>query len=725
MGVINHHQHFQYIHTPTPTAAENSTLVTLLKRKTCGPDDDDGQCQKPVSSQALPIGLGVGIPVAIAIAVLIYMHYRHVKKLKKEEEADKDIDVDIDMDDYNPSDIKQKMEQANNQNRNFDNHYDDDDGDEEKSKRNNSGSDRTMTGGGGFSSEDPFYGTMPYLSHPDANGSKPSLDEYSRSINSVYENQSTASVYGSSIPRYPSPARTKYSEQHSSSPFHNSNAFGYPISKVGSNSSASHSLASGNTNNQQNNISVIKEENTTLKQERHKSPFADQLTNGDDDASSISSSSTTSSNSHNEYRDTDYHNRIEQKLAEGIQDIEGSNNDNDKFVLYDDDNNEEEQQQDKRLTTHSLYRKDTGHYNRVKSFYREYMPDEELEREQNEQQDVEKYNYNPVNKTTTTNEFINIEESNEEDTEEHPSSYASAEEDDINHSDDREVHDYDTPDTSGHADMLQGDEDVSAGKYYYPQREQEDSLTNEGYYYYPNHNNDYTQSVYSRRNTDDGSIYSGMPQYPQYGRPTSASEYSLAQDNIRPESSSSRMPPQQQQQQQNRPPPIPLPKLSDLPTPHSLNETANPIAFAPQSRYKGASSPQPQPPQPQQPNNNAFNPVTDWTSEQQKTNNGALPSPHAWRQSLTLMSAVDFAPPKKFAAGNGRTRSSSASNLSMGSRSPVTPQSPAGFSSRGAGGSGLGGGNPYSSGNKGLSSPQLVPDAGNNDMLKPSMDMRS
>lgn len=637
MGIVYQHHHIHQTRATEDILFSATPTVVKRGEKTCGPDDDSGVCEKPVHSQGLPIGLGVGIPVAIAIAVLIYLHYRHVKKLKKEEEKDRDIDVDIDMEDYSPSEIKRKMDQARD--------FDDDDDQRHHPEMQEKFDSNSIAGG------DPFYATMPYIAHPDLAGSKPSLEEYSRSLNSVYDQQNTASVYGGSIPRYPSPARLK-------------NDLTSPMGRIPSNSSTSQSFVSAHGSTPA--IGMIQEEKTASSG-THKSPFDDNPDLSDDDAS------------HDEI-DHSFHNRMEEKLAAGIEDIERSSsrqtadnhntNHDGNFALFDDDN-------ETNNNSAGLSRKDTGHYNRVKSFYREYMPEEEVEKERLERERLEEERL----------EQERLEQERQQTT-------ATTEPEAIQHNP-----------VASKPPFLQLRESLV-------QPRGQTETTNEENNWPLNEpgNEQRTQTMRSRRFTDDGSVYSAtiptMPDhpddlFPKRGHPSNASEYS----DYRPDS---QFPPSISQQGHRPPPPAPLPKLSDLPTPHSLNETESPIAFAPHNRYKGASSPKP-------PTTQAFNPLTDWTQPPVQTASGALPSPHALRQSLVLMSAVDFAPPKKFSNAAGRARSSSTSNVSMGSQSPVTPQSPGFASARGS----------YNTGNKGLSSPSLVPDAGNSNMLKPTMDMRS
>lgn len=666
MGIVyQHHIHQQ----ARPSESVTFSTPTVVKRedKTCGPDDDTGVCEKPVQSQGLAIGLGVGIPVAIAIAVLMYLHYRHVKKLRKEEENDKDIDVDIDMEDYNPSEIKKKMDQAA---RDFDN--DDEDQHSVMQEKFNPKSVAT---------DDPFYATMPYISHPDLAGSKTSLEEYSKSLNSVYDQQNTASVYGGSIPRYPSPARLK-------------NDMTSPMGRAPSNSSTSQSFVSAHGGTP--TIGMIHEEKTASSG-THKSPFDDNPDSSDDDSSSDGEV------------DHSFHNRMEEKLAAGIEDIERSSsrqttdnrsntNLDGNFALFDDDNEAANSNNNA-----SLSRKDTGHYNRVKSFYREYMPEEEVEKERLERERLEQERLEQVRQEQERLEQERLEQERLEQARLEQERLEQERLEQERQERERQQASQNEPEALQHNPVGSKPPFLQLRESLVQPRGQANGEGN-----WPL-NEPHTQTMHSRRFTDDGSVYSAtiptMPDhpddlFPKQGHPSNASEYS----DYRPDS---QFPPSISQQG-HRPPPAPLPKLSDLPTPHSLSETESPIAFAPQNRYKGASSPKP-------PTTQAFNPLTDWTQPPVQTSSGALPSPHALRQSLVLMSAVDFAPPKKFSNAAGRARSSSTSNVSMGSHSPVTPQSPAPSSARGS----------YNTGNKGLSSPSLVPDKGNSDMLKPIMDMRS
>jgi hypothetical protein len=91
---------------PTP-----STTDSAFPTKSCGPNDNSGICQKPVSASnntTLPIVLGVVIPLTVAMVIFIVLHRRHVKKLRSEDANDRHKSLDFGMGDVIASGKKSK-----------------------------------------------------------------------------------------------------------------------------------------------------------------------------------------------------------------------------------------------------------------------------------------------------------------------------------------------------------------------------------------------------------------------------------------------------------------------------------------------------------------------------------------------------------------------------------------------------------------------------------------
>jgi hypothetical protein len=90
-----------------------SSKTWLVRRATgsCAPNDNSAACETPVHTNVIAIVLGIVIPLVGAMAVLIYLHFRHVKKLEKEIEDSKDIDVDND--DFDPREFAGMAKKAN------------------------------------------------------------------------------------------------------------------------------------------------------------------------------------------------------------------------------------------------------------------------------------------------------------------------------------------------------------------------------------------------------------------------------------------------------------------------------------------------------------------------------------------------------------------------------------------------------------------------------------
>lgn len=198
-----------FIRIPSAIGQLSSTTLYEVVRRSSSSDDDcsgsSSECQKPVSTQGLAIGLGVGIPVLLAACGLAYFHFKNVRKQRREDdELDKEIDVD--MDDYDDTNSGlPHVRYSTYAPPAFIN------GDDASSLHKSSSDGR----------ENPFHGGnsyAPYLDHD--YGSKTSLEEYMKNVNSMGADSAVysgnASIYsGSAVslnsPRYPAFPRSQSS----------------------------------------------------------------------------------------------------------------------------------------------------------------------------------------------------------------------------------------------------------------------------------------------------------------------------------------------------------------------------------------------------------------------------------------------------------------------------------------------------------------------------------
>lgn len=104
----------EFLNVASATVKPLISQAWLVRRATgsCTPNDSSAECETPVHSNGIAIALGIVIPLVGSIIVLIYLHFRHIKKLEKETEESKDIDVDND--DFDPREFS-KMAKKNQQ----------------------------------------------------------------------------------------------------------------------------------------------------------------------------------------------------------------------------------------------------------------------------------------------------------------------------------------------------------------------------------------------------------------------------------------------------------------------------------------------------------------------------------------------------------------------------------------------------------------------------------
>uniref|UniRef100_A0A060T502 ARAD1B00308p n=1 Tax=Blastobotrys adeninivorans TaxID=409370 RepID=A0A060T502_BLAAD len=635
---------------------------------TCN-NSNTGVCEKPESTNRLAIGLGVGIPIACALIVILILHYRHLRKLKKEELENQHIDVD--MDDYENMPYHDSSEKGSN-NGSHDRVVED--------HESQVGSMRGSTRGGmappslrGPSPFEPYYANAPYLPTVHDNDSKASLEEYSKSIMGVSEHvyPSTASVYSAAAsPRMPPPLHHKPGTGSM-----------YSLGRIGS----SPSINSGLSQSAYTRHSI----------DRQDSPFGDHnklpetVTEGD--SGSIGSAHTAEA-------DFDFRNKTDNN----------NHNHNDKFVLDD-----EEEDTNSQTGTHEhepveLHRNDTKHFERVKSVYKEYMDgnvDDDEEDDHHPRQATDQATNRasqvpsvPVPDVPKVPDAVEPE-SKVIDSSVQDQAQTQSQNDlkvpELESDNGTPQSSSSPPESTTFYDQVSHDEPPKAQPVY------ENAHENE----YPHEIDDARSSVYSARPLDDAASFMGSvrtghhhPHLPpeaynmyNYAPPTPVG-YGPGSDG-RPGSATS--------SQKSSKPSIPLPKLTALPTPHSLSETENPLSYAPQRRVKtggGPASPK------YSPSYSVLN--RSHTGE-------VLPSPHALRSSVVLTSNLEYAPPKKYQANN-RLRSNSLTSPTLpssGSAYEMSPSAPGSGHSTPRLGSGF--------------STSLVPDARNDgDLLRPTMDMR-
>ncbi|CAN6641931.1 hypothetical protein TRVA0_019S00364 [Trichomonascus vanleenenianus] len=724
--------------TVTPTSAyeltASSTWFWKRSEASCAPGDDTGRCEKPTGTQALPIGLGVGIPLLLAFIGLAIVHFRHVRKVKREEANDT---LDIDMDDYDPENIEDLKADPNQLEKQMSRStvnrpYRPPNGlpslMHEKAASIRSGlSTETRSG-------DPFISSTPYLLHPDINNSKTSLDEYSRSLIGIQdENKYPTSVYttGGSIPRMPSPAHIHSPlsrEPPATTTTTTTNTFSDYASAHISNTTSSTTSASVDNRSSDNHTSPMTSGSFSDSKNMydHRGSYGSRRLSSRDSPFASKEDSDASLSDEEEEREA--HSRLERKIDEGIEHVREYSRspfspDRDEFdfgkpkgptfVIQDEDEDE-----DKPLSSGvALGRSDTTkHFDRVKSFYNEYMEEEE---DEDEEEEHSKYNRDELPSRVAPQE-LHVPPNAASRFSEH---YMAT--DDVPEQQARSLSPEYMP-----VEPLRSPGDKQTRFELEAAPREETSLVA-----VPNMppssppepvmparripSADLARPPPPQHRAVNRSLNSSpvaahyppghLPSHPDEpfidlprAHPSNGSDYAHSDYSGQP------FPPSVSQQgrhsAQNTG--VPLPKLTDLASPHNLSETDSPIAFASQRRFKtgavtpagsssGASSPRF--------NSRGFN-VLDLGEPHLTHSKSGLPSPHALRQSIVLMSAVDFAPPRKFTGIRGR--SSSLSNVN----GATTPNgSISGFS--------------HAPAPSRIS--KYVPSAHDEDMLRPTMEMRA
>lgn len=663
-----HHLHgFEATRTVELGARDSSKSKSSASSSSTCNNSNTGVCEKPESTNRLAIGLGVGIPIACALIVILILHYRHLRKLKKEELENQHIDVD--MDDYDNMAYRDDSEKGSNNGSN-DRAVDDQESQIGSLRGSTRGSTRAVSMAPpslrGPSPFEPYYANAPYLPTVHDTDSKVSLEEYSKSIIGVSEQvyPSNASVYSAAAsPRMPPPLHHKPGTGSM-----------YSLGRIGS----SPSVNSGLSQSAYTRHSSI---------DRQDSPFGDHNKLPE---TVVEGDSVSVDSAHTAEADFDFHN----------------NNDNsanhDKFVLDDDQDDDTNSQ----AGTHEhepveLHRNDTKHFERVKSVYKEYMDgnvdDDEEDDHQRTANRASQVPSVPVPAVPTVPD--EVQESKAEAQPQAPQAEAKPQTQPAQS-------ELKVPELESDNGTPQSTSSPPESTTFYTSSPPETKPVYENAHEneYPHEIDDARSSVYSARPLDDtasfmGSVRTGHhhPHLPpeaynmyNYAPPTPVG-YGPGSDG-RPGSATS--------SQNSSKPAIPLPKLTTLPTPHSLSETENPLSYAPQRRVKtgGPASPK------YSPSYSVLN--RSHTGE-------VLPSPHALRSSVVLTSNLEYAPPKKYQA-NSRMRSNSLTSSTLpssGSAYEMPPTAPGSGHSTPRLGSGF--------------STSLVPDARNDgDLLRPTMDMR-
>ncbi|ANB15761.1 hypothetical protein AWJ20_3405 [Sugiyamaella lignohabitans] len=665
-----HHKHhvggsIQDIRLTQSTPSSTTASVTKLLRRsssTCSGNSEFGSCALPTQNQTLPIVLGVTIPVVFAICLLVYLHFRHLKRLKMEEIADKDIDVD--MDDYDTSLANHQPVQPPNEKFN---RYPD-----QSSTRRGS----METTSNSINPDNPFYARAPYMMHPELTSSKHSLEEYSRSLHTMMDSNvypSNTSIYSSNSGSRPISPKFPFRRDESPVPSTRLNS-NLGVEQRQSGSSGTSYISSDRTD--KGNSMVSPPSTVAYSPDTASNPMLQQQMKLEEQITSAMPTpperayhreSVNDDNNHNSSRDSIRYSQEFKTRVLSHAELPDHNFDESKNSFSFE---QEESGESIESNRGDLDRSLTKQFERVKSIYREYMPDSPettpvlgLSNEDIESQPLE--NSVEAHHERADLQFeqrsMDLHEQSFESQGNHDTPSSSAQ---VYRNGQHEQH-YEASHPESYDDSLpQGQDEFSneygQGNY----SEQHTSFQQQ----YPVHPEQYP-NAYRHNNL-------GSPLSPYQGHTGSVSPNYNRTYTASPE-------PSRQV--------TPLTDLAKLPVPHNLDEHDSPLAYAPQRRHnKGAASPIP-----------AFNPLNNWSNE-----DVGLPSPHELRKSVALM---NFAPPKKFVGAGSSAGNSRAGSLASSVSSPTGQ---------------WGASSPLPVSLKARPSSQLVPDAKDTQMLRPQMDMR-
>lgn len=202
--------------SPTRTLQERASELSLSSSSTssdfCKKHPNSQECQKPTTGSGLEIGLGVGIPVFLVILVLGFFFFRNYRKNKRE-----DMEHDPDFDENGEATILPDFPPMSKEDP-FDNRHSIRDPGRYSGMhhQNRSAQDlRSMLTRGGM---DDYYMGGFVLPYQHQTGSKATLDEYARQVDSSRRRDSVSSSGTASyLPsNNPAPISNRYSPQKNS-----------------------------------------------------------------------------------------------------------------------------------------------------------------------------------------------------------------------------------------------------------------------------------------------------------------------------------------------------------------------------------------------------------------------------------------------------------------------------------------------------------------------------
>lgn len=740
-----------------------------------------------------------------------------MKKLKREEIENQNIDVDVDMDEISVHhDFSDKQE---HQGEKYYSQYQDD-GSDLRPPLHHVDSYHTASSGGRAASitgsvtsshpENPFYSSAPYALPAEHTSSKHSIDEYSKSINSIYDASTSAypqSIYGGILPAPYSPTSnsssrtnsavkserppfkappqlrqvasasktslvtvTQQKEEHLSKDaaenggsgsnddtassrlsFASAQSHSYNISSSLTPPSSANSPISGTALDIHSETITLKNSpkknedpsagaalpgaNNSYRRNSFRSLHSLESENGRDtagDPSALGPGATRSTTDRNSIVSSVDQQSIRRDSLGSVDsddsDPESMKNrhlsykdvskaDTEDFSFDKSENNSSGQagtsdfvfdhehsnlNEDADYEQADLNRSDTKHFERVKSIYREYMDNEENDDDEDEDH-REPYTVDTMN---------SVGESTRQDRDD-PSRFSWNQPEDYNSDHKHEMpysnREYDRSYESYHsADQLNQAPNSSFSSSVSVNSPHEAPLQQPNSQHHTPHLSMYQESVYDNRSmADDTSVYypppptrpsrsgSSTSQPSHYSANTQYSGY-----NHEPASFSGAPTPPIPRNVPKPAPAKPLPKLKTLPNPSNLGDDSTAVLFAPKQRRKA-------------PNQIQLKGQVAVAPRSPTIGSPTLPSPHAFvNGNDSILGNLDFAPPKKYSAGD--SRSNSLNRSSGGGSIPGSPLT------QHSGQSGWGHQQSYET----RPPSTLVPGIDDSEMLKPKMEMR-
>lgn len=602
---LSHHHHSKGF-TATSLSIIASTFVpdstasfqTLKARASCEANSKSAECETPVKTNGLAIGLGVGIPFALAFIALIYLHLRHMKKLKKEEEESKDIDIDND--EYDPSELATIRHKASAYTLNSAG---------EKVPAMPIGLKNPITINTSVSSlEDPFH-QSPYQI-PELSSSQRSLNNYDRYDMGAYP--PSGSIYQSSKFTSPIPTRPSSPSSVTSNPYSHTtdarNHYGlrHPQAPDSTSSSLRESyppVPAGhvpymNTSRVSSTLSVVSSHTPTLQLSSSHPPILD----GEHAVLDHSDSESLPSMESGDYSDG------RQPTALTVPDDDDDEARHDRIEQKLDREIYELEADSKTNTTIH----DASNHSRGMSQF-SFTMREELNTTSS---DYPTQQYHQESHEVLNHPSIELPSQSLQDPESKCSlsSVGQAAYNNV------QTQDYNEP-------------SHQPRQYVQEQQQHHSPRNDEGY-----KGQEHRTAVVEHSHTAYQTSQTGVPQ-----SPASSSYTAPITSPVQPAAHT---------------PPKPLPKLSNLPTPHKLDDSESTISYAPQRRNQ---TPTHVP---------VYSPLHSPTRYEEKT----LPSPSQLGMSSDVFSSTDFIPPKKF-IGSGGNRSRSNSLTGAAGQNSLRPES--------------------------------------------------